>query len=89
MSGLVEYDFIRRNLPHAGAKTILPTNDYSNLEHHLDLLRDHLLARGLEEVLLCRLEHGSPPRKLRVVTGKEDELIAKLPVSQTSRLPLN
>lgn len=50
VSAVVEYDFIRKNLPHAGVKTILPTNDYSHLEQHLDLLRDRLLSRGLEYI---------------------------------------
>jgi hypothetical protein len=50
VSAYVEYDFIRRNLPFSTIKVILPTNDYSHLKSHDDLLSKRLLARGLEYV---------------------------------------
>ena len=50
VSAFVEYDFIRRNLPSANVKTVLPTFDYSQLKGHEDLLRERLLARGLEYI---------------------------------------
>lgn len=50
VSAFVEYDFIRRNLPNANVKTVLPTYDYSHLKGHEDLLQERLLARGLEYI---------------------------------------